>query len=445
MIDTIAAIATPNATGAIAIIRLSGPNSYSIVSKICCTKVLKSPNTVQHTFIYDLNKKIIDEVVLVKFVKPKSFTGEDVVEINCHGGLKISRMILDLVISCGARLAQPGEFTERAFKNNKINFDQAMSINNLICSRNENSVKLAASGLVKKNFSKIESLKNLLFNVIGRIETSIDYPEYDDIENVTSFELIKTIENVKSELTEILDNNKKISYIQNGIKVAIIGKPNVGKSSLLNAILGEQKVIVSNIPGTTRDTISAEVEINGISFIFSDTAGIRKAKNTIETLGIKKSKEEIKKSDFVFFLIDASKKMDDNEKEIFDILKDKNFVLIKNKSDLKRDSNPTINGINISAKNNQIKPLIDYIYSAFSFDLEKLENTQIFYSQKEKDEINYIITYLSKIINDLNKSIPLDLIIADVEKIYFKLCELTGEGKNIDLIDKMFRSFCLGK
>lgn len=445
MSDTIAAIATPNAIGAIAIIRVSGKNTYSIISKLCNKNIERKGNTVEHTFIYDFDKKVVDEVVLVKFVEPKSFTGEDVVEINCHGGIVVSRMILDLLLKLGARLAQPGEFSERAFKNNKINLKQAMAINNLISAKNEKSAQLAASGLIKKNINILENIKNSLFNVIGQIETNIDYPEYDDIQEVTSENLLFVLNETKDKLIEIIEDNKKIKYIQEGIKVAIIGKPNVGKSSLINSLVGHKRVIVSNTPGTTRDTITVDVMIDGLSFIFSDTAGIRKTKNSIESLGIKKAKEEIKKADFVVFLIDDSKKIDDQEKQILKYLKNKDYIIVKNKSDLSKKSNQEIEGISISSKSNDIKPLIDYIYNHFSFDLNRLENTEVFKSNKEIDEIKSIISLLQEVIVEANKVDSLDLIITDVEKIYIKLCELTGEGKDIDLIDKMFRNFCIGK
>ncbi|MDE6645683.1 MAG: tRNA uridine-5-carboxymethylaminomethyl(34) synthesis GTPase MnmE, partial [Malacoplasma sp.] len=350
MNDTITAIATPNINSAISIIRISGPKTYEIIGGLTKKSISKKGYTFSKEFIYD-NNQIIDEVIILKFVSPKSFTGEDLIEINCHGGNLLTNKILELIIEKGARLAENGEFTKRAFLNNKLTLRQANSINNLIFAKTNSSLNLASSGIINTNNDFFLEIKETLFFLIGKIEVNIDYPEYDDLEIVTLDSFKKEIKNIIEKISKVITDYKKISYLYNGINVAIIGEPNSGKSSLLNAILNKDKAIVSNIKGTTRDLINESVNVDGILLNFIDTAGIRKAKNEIEKIGIKKTLETINESDFIIFLIDSSKPINNQEKEILKFISNKNYVIVKNKSDLGIDANPNLNGIKISALN----------------------------------------------------------------------------------------------
>lgn len=443
--NTFVALATPYLSSAIAIIRINGENAYEIVNKITDNKLIKKGYSVQKLFIYDQNKQIVDESIFVKFVSPRSFTGDDLIEINCHGGPVVIDKIMSLLIQNGARIAEHGEFTKRAFLNNKINLLQANSINNLINAKTNSLAKLSINGLVNNKANKLEEIKNKLFDVVGKIEVNIDYPEYDDVEVINHSSYIEYLSNVSNMLDKIINDYNSASYLYNGINVAIIGKPNVGKSSLLNALLKKDKAIVSNIAGTTRDIVNDSIIINDILYNFIDTAGIRESKNKIESLGVKRSLKAINEADFIIFLIDSSKKLNDQENKILKKLKNKDYIVVKNKSDLNKDINKDINGIKISVKNNDINNLLDYLNNKFKYDDSVLNKDQ---SIASKNELNQLINIKATIDNSINKAkenYPLDVLVDDVTKAYKNLAILLGEATDFDILDHLFKNFCLGK
>ena len=444
MNDTITAIATPNINSAISIIRISGPKTYEIISNLTKKDISKNGYTFSKEFIFD-NNEIVDEVIILKFVMPKSFTGEDLVEINCHGGTLLTNKILELIVENGARLAENGEFTKRAFLNNKLTLRQANSINNLIFAKTNSSLNLASQGIINSNNNFFLEIKETLFFLIGKIEVNIDYPEYEDLEIVTLDSFKKEIKKIIEKINSVIISYKKISYLYKGINVAIIGEPNAGKSSLLNAILKKDKAIVSSIKGTTRDLVNESVNLDGILLNFIDTAGIRKAKNEIEKIGIKKTLETINESDFIIFLIDSSKSINIQEKEILKFIANKNYVVVKNNSDLGIDANPDLDGIRISALKKDINELIIKLKSCFKKEDFNLANNLSICSDNELQIVKEILVILKRSYENALNNFPLDLLVEDLTLAYKKICTIMGLEKDLNIIDKMFKNFCLGK
>ncbi|WP_412032046.1 tRNA uridine-5-carboxymethylaminomethyl(34) synthesis GTPase MnmE [Malacoplasma muris] len=445
MSNTFVALATPYLSSAIAIIRINGDQAYEVVNKIVDNKLIKKGYSVQKLFIYD-KKNIIDEAIFVKFVSPRSFTGDDIIEINCHGGPIIIDKIINLLLKNGARLAEPGEFTKRAFLNNKLSLMQANSINNLINAKTESLTKLAINNLTSSTSNKLFEIKNKLFNVIGKIEVNIDYPEYDDVEVINHNSYIKYLEDIVVMLNQIINNYESVKHIYNGINVAIIGKPNVGKSSLLNSLLKKDKAIVSNIAGTTRDIVNDSIIIDDILYNFIDTAGIRESKNKIEKIGVQKSLNTIKDADFIIFLIDSTKKISSQEQDIIKKIKNKKYVIVKNKIDLKNDKNKELtNTIEISAKKNNIESLLKYLKQTFKVDLSVLNKNQYIASNNELNQIKNIKEILSTSISFAKDKIPLDVLLHDITKAYKNFAIFLGESSDFDILDDLFKNFCLGK
>jgi tRNA modification GTPase len=295
---TIVALATPPMNAAIHIIRISGSNAFNIVNKLVSNKISKKGYCIHHTKIMD-NNQIIDDVLINTFVAPKSFTGEDLIEVNCHGGYYLANKIIQLLIKFGCILALPGEFTQRAYMNNKLTFHEAESINNLINATSSQAIALANSGLNKQAINELKDYKEQLFQLVGQVEVNIDYPEFDDIPTITIKQFKTKIDQLIKISESIVKNSLKVIPILEGINVAIVGRPNVGKSSLFNALLQQQRAIVSNIPGTTRDMIDAKINIGGITINLIDTAGLRTTKNLIEKKGLTKSYESIDKANLI--------------------------------------------------------------------------------------------------------------------------------------------------
>jgi tRNA modification GTPase len=298
MLKTIVALATPPMNAAIHIIRISGFNVFSIVNKITKPKIVKKGYVIQHVKLIDGNK-VIDDVLVNTFIAPKSFTGEDLVEINCHGGYYLANKIIQLLVKYGCALALPGEFTQRAYMNNKLTLHEAESINNLINATNTKAIMLANNGLSKQSVDQLKTYREQLFKLIGQVEVNIDYPEFDDVPTVSVKHFKQMIDSLIKNGNQIVNDSSKVISILEGINVAIVGKPNVGKSSLFNAILNEQRAIVSNIPGTTRDLIDARVNLGGVTINLLDTAGMRNTKNLIEKKGLVKSYESLDKADLI--------------------------------------------------------------------------------------------------------------------------------------------------
>ncbi|GHU47458.1 hypothetical protein FACS1894218_1890 [Bacilli bacterium] len=295
---TIVALSTPPINGAIHIIRVSGSSAFTIINKISSPKILKKGYIIQKIKILNKNK-VVDNVLVNTFVAPKTFTGEDLIEINCHGGIHLANMIINLLITHGCSLARPGEFSERAFLNHKITVHQAEAINNLINASSDRAVDLANNGLSKEIVDSLKNIQDQIFTLLGQVEVNIDYPEFDDVPQISHKRFIATLNNLILKIQKIVDYSKKMIPIRNGVNVAIVGKPNVGKSSLLNALLNQQRVIVSNVPGTTRDIVNDRININGVTINFLDTPGLHHTKNKIESIAINQARQAIKNANLI--------------------------------------------------------------------------------------------------------------------------------------------------
>lgn len=441
--DTIVALATPNMKSAVSIIRLSGQDCLELVDRFCSINLQKClANTINYGFIVDEKNKKLDEVLISVFKAPHSFTGENVIEVNTHGGINISRKILNLFLSNGARMAQPGEFSQRAYLNNRIDLIEVEAIADMIDARSDHASELAMLGLTKKTTFLIDDLKEKLIQIIAQIEAKIDYPEYDDIADIAGDELGVKLTEFKDDITRIIDASKTGKLIKNGIKIALIGQPNVGKSSLLNAFLNENKAIVTEVAGTTRDIIEADYSLNGIDVTFLDTAGIRSSDDVVEKIGIARSYEALAKADLILLVLDNSKQeLTTFEADLINNNND-NLLIVLNKSDL--GNNLNIEGLKISALKGDIATLTQAISERLDLNIN-IENEALFLSNERH------LALLNKVklnIDEATKSLTLgmsnDLIIEDLELAYHHLQELLGNNK-ADLLDELFSRFCLGK
>lgn len=448
--DTIAAIATSMGRSAVNIIKISGPESISIVSKIFTKDLSKlEPNTINYGFIKEGNE-LIDEVLVSLFTSPNSQTGEDIVEINTHGGISVTNKVLELVLSNGARLAEPGEFLKRAFLNGKKDLIEAEAISDLINAKTEEARKMSLKSLSGELSKKIKTLRNKILNIIANIEVNIDYPEYEDAIIYTN-ELLKTnINEIQSDLEKLVKESEKGTLLNNGINVGIVGKPNVGKSSLLNLLINEDKAIVTDIEGTTRDIVEGNITINGVTLNLIDTAGIRKTNNVVEKLGVEKSKDIINKSDLIIALFDISRPFTLEDEAILSSIKAKKSIIILNKTDLptKIDLNKftSYNVIKTSVKEDIGKDeLLNMIKELFSLneietgDFTYLSNARQISLIKEALKLCLEIKYQNE------QNTPVDLIQIDLQNLWEKLGEITGDAYKDELLDEIFSKFCLGK
>lgn len=448
--DTIAAIATSMGRSAVNIIKISGPESISIVSKIFTKDLSKlEPNTINYGFIKEGNE-LIDEVLVSLFTSPNSQTGEDIVEINTHGGISVTNKVLELVLSNGARLAEPGEFLKRAFLNGKKDLIEAEAISDLINAKTEEARKMSLKGLSGELSKKIKTLRNKILNIIANIEVNIDYPEYEDAIIYTN-ELLKTnINEIQSDLEKLVKESEKGTLLNNGINVGIVGKPNVGKSSLLNLLINEDKAIVTDIEGTTRDIVEGNITINGVTLNLIDTAGIRETNNVVEKLGVEKSKDIINKSDLIIALFDISRPFTLEDEAILSSIKAKKSIIILNKTDLptKIDLNKftSYNVIKTSVKEDIGKDeLLNMIKELFSLneietgDFTYLSNARQISLIKEALKLCLEIKYQNE------QNTPVDLIQIDLQNLWEKLGEITGDAYKDELLDEIFSNFCLGK
>ncbi len=450
MTDTICAIATSVGTSAINIIKISGKESISIVKKIFTKDLLKAKtHTITFGYIKDKEEKV-DEVLVSVFLEPNTYTGENVVEINTHGGLAVTNKILEMLLEQGCRLAEPGEFLKRAFLNGKRDLLEAESISDLINAKTEASRKMSMNGVTGELSRIIKNLRNKLLTIIANIEVNIDYPEYEDAIVYTN-ELLKTnIIEIKNELKKIVDESEKGSIIKNGINVGIVGKPNVGKSSLLNRLINEDKAIVTDVEGTTRDIVEGKIVINGIEINLIDTAGIRQTSNVVEKIGVEKSKSILETSDLLLAIFDGSKPLTKDDLDILKEIENKKSIIIINKEDLpmkiEKEKFSRYKTLQISIKENKgINDIIEEIKSLFN--LNELE-TQDFTYLSNARQINLIknCLSLSEEINKQNeKNTPVDLIQIDIQRLWLQLGELTGESYKDELLDEIFSKFCLGK
>ncbi|MDR0985392.1 MAG: tRNA uridine-5-carboxymethylaminomethyl(34) synthesis GTPase MnmE [Mycoplasmataceae bacterium] len=439
---TICALATAPMNSAIHIIRVSGNDTYKIINRLSSFPVKKQSYAIQRVSLV-WNNKTIDNVLLMKFIAPKSYTGEDLIEINCHGGIYLANKIIDILVACGCQLAEPGEFTRRAFMNNKLTINEADAINNIINASNDKAIDLANNTFNKQVIKALNKFKEELFKLIGQVEVNIDYPEFDDIPNINKKTFLKKIDDLIKEAELIVKNSRIIKPIKDGVNVALIGRPNVGKSSLMNALLDEQRVIVSSVPGTTRDVVSSKVNINGLTFNVMDTAGIRKTTDQLENISIDMTNNAINNAQIIIWLVDGSQKLNDEDKKIKSLLKDKKYLVVINKSDLKRKVN--IKGIKISAKNNQIDLLIKTLWKYASHIGDVNLNNPILQSDRSIELMMNIVEQLQGVKDLIHQKMTLDLAIEYLHHAMNSLMGILGNGKEYNFVDQLFKNFCVGK
>lgn len=448
MDDTICAISTALGVGAISIIRVSGEEAISKVANLFDGKNLNEVKS--HTIHYGhiiSNGEIIDEVLVTILKAPKTYTKEDIVEINSHGGISTTKKILEILIENGIRLAEPGEFTKRAFLNGRLDLTEAEAVNSLIKSRTDLERKLALNTLSGKVSKKINKVREIIVELLANIEVNIDFPEYEDALEITLENLPPKLNEIKKELENLLEEGKIGKIIENGIKVAIVGRPNVGKSSILNALLKENKAIVTDIAGTTRDIVEGEVELKGIALKFIDTAGIRKTKDIVEKIGVDKSLEMIDESDLVIHVLNNNEVLTEEDKEIMEKIKDKTHITFINKSDLptklKIDKKDVVKGNTMDL--NGLDELKNKIVELF--DLERINNSnlEIVSSVREIGLLKEALNSINQALNNVSSKLPVDMIAIDIKKAWDLLGEITGESYQDELLDTLFSKFCLGK
>ena len=450
MKDTIVAISTTMGVGAISIVRLSGKDSVSIVNKCFKGKNLSEvkSHTIHYGHIYD-DKELIDEVLVSIMKGPKSFTTEDIVEINCHGGIITTNKILETILNNGARLAEPGEFTKRAFLNGRIDLVKSEAIMDLIESKSDEARKIALSQLGGKTSTLITEFRNILKQLLSSIEVNIDYPEYYDIEVMTLEKIKQQVSKMKKQLEELIKESESTVTIKNGIKTVIIGKPNVGKSSILNKLLEKDKAIVTDIAGTTRDIVEGEIYLDGVLLNIIDTAGIRSTEDTVEKIGVEKSLSMIDVADLVIVVLNINEILTENDKEILERTKDKTRIIVLNKNDLKKNIELPDNLENIIETNTKdlvgVKPLKNKIKELFN--LEKISTKDYTYLTNSRQISLAKQAYKSLLSAEqaIKNEEPVDIIEIDLKECFDTLGEIIGDTYSDEIIDNLFENFCVGK
>ena len=441
--NTIVALSTPFMESAIAVIRLSGNDAINIVNKMFTKDLTNAKSQTIHYGYLKYNDEIIDEVMVSIFRAPRTYTCENMVEIATHGSLIIINKVIAACVSLGAVIAERGEFTKRAYLNGRIDLIQAESINDIIHSDSEEAINIAISGLKGSVSSLVKNLKVQVEDIIANMEVNIDYPEYYDIEVETNDTILPKVNKLLNDIDVILNEAKIGMLIKNGIKTAIIGKPNVGKSSLLNAFLGKNKAIVTNIPGTTRDIVEGSINLNGIKLDLLDTAGIHESNDEVENIGINKSKESLDEAELVLLVLDASNELNDIDKELLELTKNKNRIIVLNKCDL--DKKLDIDGIEISAINQDISLLKDKIINVLGFDIKDYKNKALLTSSRQICLINKTKESLLSIKSLIEENAPFDILSVDMKVAYDSLKEILGEISSLGYDDVIFSKFCVGK
>ena len=440
MFETIVALATAPIKSALAIVRLSGDDAFEVVNK-CFSKDLS--NIKERTIIYGSiinGDEKIDDVVLLAYKAPKSFTGEDSIEIICHGSPLISKQIIEACIKNGARMATNGEFSSRAYMHNKIDLVQAEAINDVVNSTTKEAKKLNLLSLDGKTSELIRPIKTRIADILSLIEVNIDYPEYEDIEVANKDKIVEVINGLIPQIDVLLSDGEKAKIINEGVKIALVGKPNVGKSSLLNAFLGEDRAIVTDIAGTTRDVVEGSVNIDGLVLHLFDTAGIRESKDTIESIGIERSKKTIKEADIVVVVLDSSQELDEEDKQILDFVQEYNPIVVYNKDDNISNKNK----LSISALNNQIEPLIKAIKERVGID-EKSFSKPALNNARQLGLLSKAKESLLGAKKDALNNLTVDLISTSLFDAYTSVLEILGESNQLDLSKEIFSRFCVGK
>ena len=451
MKDTIAAISTALGVGAISIIRVSGREAITLVNQIFKGKDLTKveSHTIHYGHIIDRDETI-DEVLVTIMKSPKTFTMEDVVEINCHGGIAPTKKILELLLLSGCRLAEPGEFTKRAFLNGRIDLVKAESIMNVISSENENARRVAMKGLEGYLSNKIQQLRQKMLTLLASIEVNIDYPEYEDIEVMTNEKILPELKNIGIELENLVKSSEDGQILTSAIKTAIVGRPNVGKSSILNRLLREERAIVTDIEGTTRDTVEGKMNLGGVTLEIIDTAGIRNTTDIVEKIGVEKAKKEIEEASLVIVVLNYHEQLTKEDREILEKSKNKVRIIVLNKTDLE-----------IKIEIEQL-PKEELVYTNATA-IEGVENLELAIQNKlnlgeiEKGDYTYLsgtrqislakeaLSILNEVISSCQEGIPVDKLELDIRASWEKLGEIIGESYREELIDQLFSQFCLGK
>lgn len=457
MEKTIVAISTANGNGGIGIIRLSGKNTFDIIKKIFKPKnsseEIKGYSMKYGNIINPKNNEIIDEVLVSYFIAPKSYTTENMCEINSHGGMIVEKKILEICLENGAELAQPGEFTKRAFLNGRIDLSQVEGIIDLINAKSDMEAKESLGQLKGFLSSQIKEIEQKLLDIMVDIEVTIDYPEYDvdEVTNNKANESLQTILNLLEKLEKSFDRGK---ILKDGIKTVILGKPNAGKSSLLNALLKEDRAIVSDIAGTTRDTIEEYINLDGIALKLIDTAGIRDTENTIEKIGVEKSKKLAESADLIIAIIDNSQNLDDDDRRILEIIKDKKAVIVLNKVDIKYKNEENEREIQrlckpivkMSAKN---ETGLDNLYTEIIrlFEINDISNGNevLITNERHKKQIKKAKENIEKAIETVKSQMPVDIVTIYITQALEDLGEITGQNVSENIINEIFSKFCLGK
>ena len=445
--DTIVALSTALGHGAISIVRMSGEDSIKIINKIFKGKDLEKvdSHTINYGKIY-YKEEYIDEVLVSIFKAPKTYTKENIVEINCHGSMFVADKIMEILIENGARIAEPGEFTKRAFLNGRIDLTQAEAVMDVINSQTENSLKCANVAMQGKVYELVSLYRNKLLDCIAKVEVNIDYPEYEDELQVTNDFLKPILIELEKELEEILEKAKTTKYIKEGIKTAIIGQPNVGKSSMLNALLREEKAIVTNIAGTTRDIVEGKINIGGLLLNLIDTAGVRETIDEVEKIGVEKTKQVLQEAELIILILDNNKPLNEIDKELLNLTEDKTRIVVINKKDLEKKNFYSGEAIEVSLLEKNTPEIIEKEIKS-KCKVSNINNIDATYigNARQVSKIKEALNNIKEAINGIELGFPVDMINVDITNAWMSLGELIGEGNPEELINNLFTNFCLGK
>ncbi|MBQ2994077.1 MAG: tRNA uridine-5-carboxymethylaminomethyl(34) synthesis GTPase MnmE [Peptococcaceae bacterium] len=456
--DTITALVTAVGESSVGIIRISGPEATNIANKIYKGKTdfkTAESHTVHYGYVYDeKNDKKIDEAIFLLMRGPRSFTGEDVVEVQCHGGMVVLKQTLQLILSCGARLAEQGEFSKRAFLNGRLDLAQAESIMDIVQAKTERGVDLALSQLQGSLSGMVRELRADLLELVAFIQADIDYPD-DDIERLTPEEYQSRVANLKDQIASVLQNAQKGKIIRDGLRVVIAGKPNVGKSSLLNALLGQERAIVTDIPGTTRDVIEEYINLNGIPLKIVDTAGIRETDNLVEQIGVDKAQQFVKNADLVLYVVDALQGLTEEDTQMLDEIKNQHVIYLMNKSDVgitdeaRAAFADAIGGapvLEISAREKLgLDQLEQRIMDLFFSGTLEVQNDIMVTNVRHIQILEESVAHMEGFLTGLMLGMSVDFLVIDLQNAWEKLGKITGETVEEDLLDQIFSKFCLGK
>lgn len=447
MDDIIVGLSTALGVGAISIIRVSGSGSISMVNKIFKGENLE--NKASHTITYGhivYQDEIIDEVLVTIMKSPKTYTTEDIVEINCHGGISTTNKIIEILLENGCRLAEAGEFTKRAFINGRIDLIESESVNDLINAKSDASRKLALNNIGGHLTKKITIIRDELVDIISNIEVNIDYPEYEDIEVITNKKILPKIEIIKEKINYLLKGAQNGKLIRNGINVALVGKPNVGKSSILNSLIDEEKAIVTDIAGTTRDIVEGNMVLNGVLINFIDTAGIRKTNDIVEQIGVNKSLELVKSADLIIVVLNNNEILTNEEQELIDSIDQKKRLIFVNKNDLETKLDIKQNYVfgnttTVDGLNNLKKAIVE------KFELDKImdKDLSLISNVRQIDLIKKSLEDIESAIKNIKNDVAIDIVEIDMKKAWEHLGEIIGANYNEELLDNLFSNFCLGK